>query len=146
MTKEGFHEYYCFGSWHQGGLGVGDLGRGAGAILHEIGSCVLSIFHITQHHSTLATWTLIIILTIAPIQWAFWALLHGRPWKKSGHGISMNASSRRRSGARVTIWDLLNPIHFHTPNAKNSRIVSSHGIWKEFGIQDFVILGYNWTG
>ncbi len=50
---------------------MGDLGRGAGAILHEIGSCVLSIFHITQHHSTLATWTLIIILTIAPIQWAF---------------------------------------------------------------------------
>jgi hypothetical protein len=44
MTKEGLHEYYCFGSWHQGGLGVGGLwrgGGGGGAILHDIVSFVL---------------------------------------------------------------------------------------------------------
>jgi hypothetical protein len=100
----------------------------------------ISIFHIPQHHSTLATWTLINHCTNSvdlPSIIAWKAL-------KSGHGIPMNASSRRHSGARVTM-DLLHPIYFHMRNAKNLRIVSSHGIWKEFGIQDFVILGYNWT-
>lgn len=103
----------------------------------------ISIFHITQHRSTLATWTLIIILTIAPIQWAFWALLHGRPWN-----LAMGFLWMQVLGAIValgSLCDLLHPIHFHRCNAKNLSIVSSHGIWKEFGIRDFVIVGYNWT-
>jgi len=140
MTKEGLHEYYCFGSWHQGGLGVGDLWRGGGNFAWDRLMCI-SIFHITQHHSTLATWTLIIILTIAPMQWAFRALLHGRPWNQATPFLWMQVL-----GVVVALgspWDLLNTIHLHTPNAKNSSIVSSHGIWKEFVIE---ILGYNWKG